>query len=146
MVSVGVEVTTVEARVHVVLIQSLFLSKVDPRVVCPEPLVIRHLCLPGQIYQLHKSHQQVAEISVRTDKISLHNALLDSFQPRDTCGTNLRLNKPPFLPATSIAGLEKVGRVDSNAMLGVIQRGKVVPGANVKFREKTMRPKKHFWI
>lgn len=44
------------------------------------------------------------------------------------CGTNLRLNKPPFLPAASIAGLEMVGRVDSNAMVGVIQCGKVVPG------------------
>lgn len=44
------------------------------------------------------------------------------------CGTNLRLNKPPFLPATSIAGLEMIGRVDSDTMVGVIQGGKVEPG------------------
>lgn len=52
------------------------------------------------------------------------------------CGTNLRLNKPPFLPATSVAGLEDVGRVDGDAMVGVVQRGKVVPGgAKVKSLE-----------
>lgn len=44
------------------------------------------------------------------------------------CGTNLRLNKPPFLPAASIAGLEMIGGVDSDAMVGVIQGGKVEPG------------------
>lgn len=44
------------------------------------------------------------------------------------CGTNLRLYKPPFFPATSIAGLEMIGRVHSNTMVGVIQCGKVVPG------------------
>ena len=43
------------------------------------------------------------------------------------CDTNLRLYKPPFLPATPIAGLELISRVDSDAMVGVIQRGKVVP-------------------
>ena len=43
-------------------------------------------------------------------------------------GTNLRLHKPPLLSATSIAGLEMIGRVDSNAMVGVIQCGKVIPG------------------
>lgn len=52
MVSVGVKVTTVEARVCVVLIQSLSLSKVDPRVVFPQPVAILHLCLPGHVYQL----------------------------------------------------------------------------------------------
>ena len=52
MVSVGVEVTTVEARVRVVLIQSLSLSQVDPRVVPPQPVAILHLGLPGQVNQL----------------------------------------------------------------------------------------------
>ena len=135
MVSVGVEVTAVEARVCVVLIQSLFLSEVDLRVLPPQPVAILHLPLPGHVYQLLKSHQRVTEISDRTDKTSR-----DSLQPKHTHthtrGTNLRLDKPPFLSAAAIAGLEKVGRVDSDAMVGVIQRGKVVPGANRKFRGK----------
>lgn len=42
--------------------------------------------------------------------------------------TNLRLYKPSFLPAASIAGLELIRGVDSNTMVCVIQRGKVVPG------------------
>lgn len=52
MVSVGVEVTTVEARVCEVLIQSLSDSLVDPGVVSPQPVSILHLRLPGLIYQL----------------------------------------------------------------------------------------------
>lgn len=43
-------------------------------------------------------------------------------------GTNLRLNKPPSFSASSIAGLEMIGRVDSDTMVGVVQCGKVVPG------------------
>lgn len=52
MVSVGVQVTTVETRMCEVLIQSLSLPKVDPRVVSPQPVAILHLCLPGHVYQL----------------------------------------------------------------------------------------------
>ena len=52
MVSVGVEVTTVEARVCVVLIQSLFLPQVDSRVVSPKPVAVLHLRLPGHVYKL----------------------------------------------------------------------------------------------
>ena len=79
MVSVGVEVTAVEARVCVVLIQSLFLSEVDLRVLPPQPVAILHLPLPGHVYQLLKSHQRVTEISDRTDKTSR-----DSLQPKHT--------------------------------------------------------------
>lgn len=51
--------------------------------------------------------------------------------------TNLRLHKPPALSATSIAGPELIGRVDSNAMVGVIQRGKVEPdGAKIDKNER----------
>lgn len=53
------------------------------------------------------------------------------------CGTNLRLNKPPALPATSIAGLENIGRVDGNTVVGVIQSGEVVPGgAKIKHSDE----------
>lgn len=48
--------------------------------------------------------------------------------PQYIHGTNLRLYKPPFLPAASIAGLELISRVDSNAMVCVVQGCKVVPG------------------
>lgn len=41
--------------------------------------------------------------------------------------THLWLHKPALLPASSIAGLEAVGWIHSNAVVGVIQRGKVVP-------------------
>lgn len=62
--------------------------------------------------------------------------MVEPLQAPHKCGTNLRLNKPPFLPATSVAGLEDVGRVDGDAMVGVVQRGKVVPGgAKVKSLE-----------
>lgn len=58
------------------------------------------------------------------------------------CGTNLRLDKPPFLPATSIAGLELIGSVDGNTMFGVIQCGKMVPGgAKMKFGDMEIRPR-----
>lgn len=64
-----------------------------------------------------------------------HTDTVDAYIYRiQKCGTNLRLNKPPFLPATSVAGLEMVSRVDSDAMVGVIQCGKVVPGvAKMKY-------------
>lgn len=52
MVSVGVEVTTVKARVCVVHIQSLSLSLVDPRVVLIQPVAILHFRLPGLLYKL----------------------------------------------------------------------------------------------
>lgn len=52
MVSVGVEMTTVKARVCVVLVQSLSLPLVDPRVVLVQPVAILHLCLPGYVYKL----------------------------------------------------------------------------------------------
>lgn len=52
MVSIGIEVPAVKARVRVVLIESLSLTQVDPRVVFPQPIAILHLCLPGQVHQL----------------------------------------------------------------------------------------------
>lgn len=52
MVSVGVQVTTVKARVGEVLIQSLSLSLVDPGVVLAQPVAILNLGLPGHVYQL----------------------------------------------------------------------------------------------
>jgi len=42
--------------------------------------------------------------------------------------TDLRLHKPPFLPASAVAGLEVIGGVDGDAMDRVVQRGEVVPG------------------
>lgn len=52
MMPVGIKVTTVKARVSVVLIESLFLPKVDPRVVLSQPVPILHPCLPGHVHQL----------------------------------------------------------------------------------------------
>lgn len=52
MMSTGIKVTTVEARVSVVLIESLSLPKVDPRVVFPQPVPVLHPCLPGHVHQL----------------------------------------------------------------------------------------------
>lgn len=52
MVSIGVEVTTVKARVCVVLIQGLSLSQVDPGIVLPQPVAILHLRLPAGLHQL----------------------------------------------------------------------------------------------
>lgn len=52
MMPIGIKVTTVVARVRVVLIESLSLPKVDPRVVFPQPVPILHLCLPGLVHQL----------------------------------------------------------------------------------------------
>lgn len=43
--------------------------------------------------------------------------------------TDLRLHEPAFLPAAAVAGLEDIGRVDGNAVVGVVQRGKVEAGA-----------------
>lgn len=54
------------------------------------------------------------------------------------CGTNLGLYKPPFLPASSIAGLEMIGRVDGNTMVGVIQCGKMVPGSDSEIKSVVM--------
>lgn len=50
--SIGIKVTTVEARVSVVLVESLSLPKVDLRVVFLQPVPILHLCLPGHVHQL----------------------------------------------------------------------------------------------
>lgn len=48
--------------------------------------------------------------------------------------TYLRLNKPSFLPAATIAGLELIRGIDSNTVVCVIQRGKVVPvGAKMNY-------------
>lgn len=60
----------------------------------------------------------------------MYHRIMHTVEPLQTphqCGTHLRFDKPPFLPAASVAGLEDVGRVDGDAMVGVVQRGKVVP-------------------
>ena len=42
-------------------------------------------------------------------------------------GAHLRLDEPALLPASSVAVLEEVGGVHGDAVVGVVQRGKVVP-------------------
>lgn len=41
--------------------------------------------------------------------------------------TDLGLHEPAFLPAAAVTGLEDVGGVDSDAVVGVVQCGKVIP-------------------
>lgn len=58
--------------------------------------------------------------------------------------TDLRLHKPAALPATAITGLEDVGWVDSDPVVGVVQCGKVIPGAAKMSRKKS--PGCKIWI
>lgn len=46
--------------------------------------------------------------------------------PNRPSGTHLGLYEPALLPASSIAGLKDVCRVDGDAVMCVVQRGKVV--------------------
>lgn len=43
MVSIGVEMAAVEARVGVILIECLSLAQVNPRVIFPQPVPVLHL-------------------------------------------------------------------------------------------------------
>jgi hypothetical protein len=52
MVSIGVEMAAVEARVGVVLIECLSLAQVNPRVIFPQPVPILHLCPPRKVHEL----------------------------------------------------------------------------------------------
>lgn len=52
MVPIRVQVTTVESRVSVVLIEGLPLPEVDPWVVLAQPVAILHPSLPGHVHQL----------------------------------------------------------------------------------------------
>lgn len=83
MVSIGVEVTTVEARVCVVLIQSLSLSLVDPRVVLTQPVAILHLSLPGHVYKLQDTSKTLAfnHAGGVTDSLQTQSLLKEQKQP-----------------------------------------------------------------
>lgn len=117
MVSIRVQVTTVEARVSVVLIESLSLPEVDPWVVLPQPVAVLHPTLPGHVHQLG--------VTATFLRLSLEIIGVLMVAGR----TDLRLDKPPFLSAASAARLEEIGRVDGNSALGVKEGCKMVPGA-----------------
>lgn len=52
MVSIGVEMAAVEARVGVILIECLSLAQVNPRVIFPQPVPVLHLCTPRKVHEL----------------------------------------------------------------------------------------------
>lgn len=119
MVPVRVQVTSVESRVSVVLVESLPLPQVDPRVVLPQPVAILHPCLPGRVHQLW----------VRATFIALTSKLCRNVEELEAGPTNLGLHEPPLLSTAPVARLEKIGRVDGDAAFGVKESGEMVPGA-----------------
>lgn len=68
VMSIRVEVTVVEARVYVVLIQSPSFSQEDLRMVYPKSITILHLSLPGHVNQLNLINTKLKIRDIKTIK------------------------------------------------------------------------------